>query len=239
MIKPEKNYLTIGDRKFFYVVLGNGEPVIFLPGWLALTDKMKFKKMFKESEDFLSKYKIYFLQLSNLYKSSYSEVPYTIDDYSDELKEAIHALGYRKVHLVGHSAGGRFALHFLHKYPNMVKKLVLMNAAGLKSPKKSESRLRNIKYFFAKFKAGKEKKKLLRETFINVYYSDLTETLKDIRIPTLIIWGEKDKEMKVRKAHKFHELIPNSELIIYPDLGHMTIRESKVFADIFKFIDKE
>ncbi len=83
-----------------------------------------------------------------------------------------------------------------------------------------------------------EQKELLKETFVNVYHSDLTETLKDIKSETLIIWGQKDTEMRVAKAHKSNELIPNSELIIYPDLGHMTIRESKVFIDIFKFLDK-
>ena len=46
-----------------------------------------------------------------------------------------------------------------------------------------------------------------------------------LRLPTLILWGEQDTWIPVGHAHRFHELIPDSELIIYPDVGHVPMEE--------------
>jgi len=130
-------------------------------------------------------------------------------------------------------------LKYALMYPEKVNKIVLMSAAGLKSPKIKKERLERVRFYFAKFFANTKQKELLKETFVNVYNSDLTDQLAKIKTKTLILWGEKDTEMNIKKAHKFHELLPNSQIVIFPKLGHMLIRKSEVYKEVFKFLNSK
>ncbi len=50
---------------------------------------------------------------------------YTPEDYSLDLKMILDELGWNKISLVGHSMGGRNALHFAQKYPQRIEALVI------------------------------------------------------------------------------------------------------------------
>lgn len=47
------------------------------------------------------------------------------------------------------------------------------------------------------------------------------EVLATIKVPTLILWGEKDVIIEPDSAKKFADAIPGSKLILYPDAGHL------------------
>ena len=49
--------------------------------------------------------------------------------------------------------------------------------------------------------------------------------IKNIQHPTLIMWGDKDIIIPVNNAQKFHQDLPNSELVIYPNVGHLPMDE--------------
>jgi pimeloyl-ACP methyl ester carboxylesterase len=53
------------------------------------------------------------------------ESGYGPEDYALDLKLILDELGWQKVILVGHSMGGRNALHFAHKFPQRVLALVI------------------------------------------------------------------------------------------------------------------
>lgn len=46
------------------------------------------------------------------------------------------------------------------------------------------------------------------------------EHLKDINIPTLIIWGKDDKVIPENNADYMHSIIKDSKLVVIPDSGH-------------------
>lgn len=50
---------------------------------------------------------------------------YSPEDYSLDLKMILDELGWNKISLVGHSMGGRNALHFAQKYPQRLEALVI------------------------------------------------------------------------------------------------------------------
>jgi pimeloyl-ACP methyl ester carboxylesterase len=43
----------------------------------------------------------------------------------------------------------------------------------------------------------------------------------DIEMPTLVIWGAQDTWIPVDRAHRLVEMIPESELVVVPDAGHL------------------
>lgn len=237
-MNSQKEFMKIDNQKFYNVIVGKGETVVFIPGWLSIIDEMPFDKMFLKGEhQLLKEYQIKFLHLSNMYKSSYSEKPFMLHDYSNELKMYLDFLNLKKVSLIAHSAGGRFVIHFASMYPEYVNKIILISTAGLKSPSKNlDKKLSRVKFYFAKFFANDKQTELLRQTFTNLYTSDLTNEIRNIKNDTLILWGENDTEMSVRKAYIFNKLIPNSKLITYPDRGHMIIHNAKIYDDIYNFL---
>lgn len=67
---------------------------------------------------------------------------------------------------------------------------------------------------------------------------DLTPDLGKIQSPTLIIHGDHDEVIEVGAAHYLHDHIPESELKIYKNAGHLLIAESgrKLYQDVVEFI---
>jgi pimeloyl-ACP methyl ester carboxylesterase len=63
--------------------------------------------------------------------------------------------------------------------------------------------------------------------------------LNELVVPTLIIWGDKDKWVSINDAYKFKELIKNSEIIIYKGLGHVPMEEDPEITvkDLILFIE--
>ncbi|MBN1493680.1 MAG: alpha/beta hydrolase, partial [Candidatus Omnitrophica bacterium] len=61
-----------------------------------------------------------------------------------------------------------------------------------------------------------------------------------LRVPTLIIWGENDQIMSVYDAHRFYEDIPNADLVLIPECGHFPQEEcpEETAADIQQFLKK-
>ncbi len=41
-----------------------------------------------------------------------------------------------------------------------------------------------------------------------------------LALPSLIVWGEKDRFAGVKMAHRFHDELPDSELVIFDGAGH-------------------
>mgnify|MGYP003683134381 CR=1 FL=1 len=53
---------------------------------------------------------------------------YSLEDYAQDLKEILDGLGWSEpIYLVGHSMGGRVSLFFADRYPELVKKLVIVD----------------------------------------------------------------------------------------------------------------
>jgi pimeloyl-ACP methyl ester carboxylesterase len=44
--------------------------------------------------------------------------------------------------------------------------------------------------------------------------------IPELKLPTLIIWGGKDRLIPVENAHRFHRDIAGSTLVVFDDLGH-------------------
>ena len=71
-------------------------------------------------------------------------------------------------------------------------------------------------------------------------YTDvnLSTVAKNISVPTLILWGEKDRMTHVDDASFFHETIRGSKLVILKEVGHVPILEDpeQTADEVDKFI---
>lgn len=53
----------------------------------------------------------------------------------------------------------------------------------------------------------------------------LDAIVKNITVPTLIVWGEKDRIIHPNNGKLFHETIKNSQLSVFEDIGHIPLLE--------------
>lgn len=69
-------------------------------------------------------------------------------------------------------------------------------------------------------------KELLFQQIRNLIPYYLNAVSSDLRVlgkPTLIVWGEKDEQTPLKYAERLHREIPDSQLVIIPDAGHLTL----------------
>ncbi len=155
------------------------------------------------------------------------------------LERFLDALGYPRVTLAGNSLGGWIATRFAVEHPERVERLYLLNSAGLRrenlhSPY-AENRIaarHSLEYILGislpvpKFVLDA----VIRTSqtpayvgFIRGYdpREELDSILADVRVPTTIIWGERDNLLPLNCAHDLHSGIANSELVLLPRVGHM------------------
>lgn len=67
-----------------------------------------------------------------------------------------------------------------------------------------------------------------------------TYKLKNLAMPTLIMWGKHDKWIPEEDAFRFKSDIKNSEIAIYEDAGHIPMEEipQKTAADVQRFLSE-
>ncbi len=187
----------------------------------------------------------YSIDLPNHGKSEGSEIT-SIDDYAYYVNEAIK-LTCKSAVIVGHSLGGAIAQKFYLNYPERCLGLVLVGTGArlrvlpeilenLKvSPENAIDKILEMGFYEKTGHYEETKKKYLKNR--DVLYLDLSlcdkfdllDGYRDGRItidaPTLIIVGREDKLTPVKYAEFFKNHIPNSELIIIDDAGHMVMLE--------------
>lgn len=67
-----------------------------------------------------------------------------------------------------------------------------------------------------------------REAFIHrskVKYEDKSPEINKIQAKTLIMWGKEDHWIPLKQAYIFQKKLPDSQLIIYPNVGHVPMEE--------------
>ena len=84
------------------------------------------------------------------------------------------------------------------------------------------------RYFELSLREGNRKAFITRMTKNKVISENISDLVKTIPVPTLILWGENDKLIPLESAYKFHEDLPNDTLVILPRLGHTPMEEDPI-----------
>lgn len=182
-------------------------------------------------------------------------------EYVSLLKAWCDANEIEKTDIIAHSFGGRIALGFANLFPNSVDRLVLIGSAGLIEPKSLATKfkiitskaLRKLSNFgndklketlnSHRQKFGSEDwrnaNETMRNILVRVVNEDLTNQIRTVSTPTLMIWGENDSAVSLDTAKRMHKLLKNSELKVYANAGHFVFQErkSEVVACIWKFFE--
>ena len=106
-----------------YEVIGEGTPVLIIHGWgiSRLTMKGAFEPVFTELEG----YRRYYIDLPGMGDSEHGDVR-----NSDDMLELIHGFAVDVIGepfiIIGQSYGGLLTRGFVNKYPDLIKKIILL-----------------------------------------------------------------------------------------------------------------
>ena len=133
-IKEEVLQVKVKDWNINYEVIGEGNPVILLHGWLATLETMR-----PIANSLSQNFKVFLVDIVGFGKSDLPEHPLNTDDFGDFLKEFMRELKIENPILIGHSNGGRMIINSVGRGIVKPRKIVLMDSAGIipkRKPKK-------------------------------------------------------------------------------------------------------
>lgn len=216
--------------------------LIFLHGWRS--QKEVWNPVIQNLLIINNQLSIIAIDLPGFGASPVPDNDWDLSGYANIAAEFIKKLDLKNVCVVGHSFGGRVGIKLASSRADLVKKLVLVDSAGfvMDQNKKAAMSLaaKLVKPLFKpKFMQGLRKKIYrtigaedyvatphLQKIFVKTIEEDLSENMKRILQPTLIVFGEKDLETPIEYGNRMSVLIPKSRLQILKDAGH------------FSFLDK-
>lgn len=234
--------------------------LIILHGWQSSKERWQAVKQNVENNNI----KVIVPDIPGFKPKTKLITPWNLDNYVEWLnKLLIKQKVDNKFYLLGHSFGGRVSIKFAERFPQKLNGLILVAAVGIKKKRLSGGLMKkgavigkklgieegdNIGQFLKKVfyriilrKVGFIRTSgTLEQTMSNVIDEDLTPLLSNILIPTLIIWGKKDKLAPVSDGKLMLNKIKNSEIKIFNKIGHtLHLVSSKALAkEIKKFINK-
>jgi pimeloyl-ACP methyl ester carboxylesterase len=67
-----------------------------------------------------------------------------------------------------------------------------------------------------------------------------SDQIKQVQVPTLIMWGEKDRYFPAENAYRFHQDIRDSKLVVYRSIGHLPMEETPEHSvqDYIEFLER-
>lgn len=241
-------FINIDGLRINYIDEGEGDNVLLLHGWGASIETMQ-----PIVNALKYKYRVLAIDLPGFGLSDSPKIAWDSYKYADLVKKFIDILSLKDINLIGHSHGGRVSIILSSKYRGMVKKLILIDSAGIIAQKNIIYYYKVIKYkiykkiyyllnknndtkmekFYKKF--GSEDFKnadnaVMRESLVKVLHDNVEDCLSMIKSATLIIWGENDKDTPIYMAQKLNKKIANSALIILEKAGHYSYLD-----DFYKF----
>lgn len=131
----ERYEVQVDDHRWVYLEGGEGEKVLLVHGFGA--DKYSWAPMLLGLSD---SYRLVVPDLPGFGESTWvASASYGAEIQAKRLRGFVETLGLKRFHLAGISMGGYIAGYYASLYPESVKSLALMDAAGVESRVPSEA----------------------------------------------------------------------------------------------------
>lgn len=207
--------MKVGERRAHYLKAGSGSPVVLIHG--GASDSRDWAETLAALSNSYSLYApdLIGYGLSDKYKDSFY-----LSEFVDFTIGFIETLGLDSIVLVGHSLGGRVCLEVALRYPEKVRRLVLIDTVGFGKLAWWGTVLGATAYGIRKA-LGKPQP---YPRFLKADGEDkdwrCVEKLTSLKVPTLVIWSSRDPYYHMKGALDATKLIPQVRLEVFKGYGH-------------------
>ncbi len=215
------HWRDVGGHRVHYLQAGQGPPVVLLHG--GASDGRDWLGAMAVLADGFS---LYAPDLIGFGQSQRRKAGYFLSDFSDFVRDFAASLNLDKYSLVGHSFGARVGLDTALANPGRVRRLVLIDAAGLEKISRFGSALFTCLWALRKLRRRPQPypRFLVREGEDYNHVDDAT--LRSLTTPTLLVWKRRDPYMPVAIARRAERLLPAARLAVLPGYGHAPHKEN-------------
>ena len=243
------DYRVTEDHGFKYIETSPGKPVLLLLHGLfgALSN---FKGILSHFEGKLN----VVVPILPIFELPITEV--SLEGLVKHIKAFVDYKQIYSLDLLGNSLGGHLAILYTLKYPNEIRSLTLTGSSGLFEsamgttfPKRGEYEFIKNKTELTFYDPAMADKELVDEVFNIVndrmkglrivltaksaMRNNVEQLAATIQAPTLLVWGKEDSITPAFVGERFHELIPNSKLVLLDRCGHAPMMEHpRLFNEI-------
>ncbi len=234
-----------------FSILGDGPPLFLVHGIGAARDTWRFLM-----PHLTSKFTVVSYDLRGHGTSPDTGPEFGLDELVADLEQVRVRSGFEKIHIAGHSLGGMIGPAYARAYPERTLSLGLLSTAAFRTGDDSqkvwgvvkameEKGVENVLQtlidrwytdnFISKHPEIVERrlKQVVgtdAEVFLNVFRiyagTEMSPWLHEVSVPSLILTGETDGGCSPRLNRKIHDAMPNSRLVILPDLKHSILLEA-------------
>jgi pimeloyl-ACP methyl ester carboxylesterase len=252
MTKPTTTFPIIAGKKTQLTIGGEGPPLLYLHSASGETEWMPFHELLAKQ------FTVYVPAHPGFADSKGLEEVRDIYDYAWHYVDFLQELKLGPVPVVGFSLGGWTGVELAILRPHLVKKLVLVAAAGVRVPEAPMgelfiddlSKLKQLLFFDQNdpsiplaMPSSLDDPRILqwlraREATARVAWNPylhnprLAKHLRRVECPTLLLWGRHDRLLPPGMGEFFAKQIPGANLEIFENCGHMLpFEKPQEFAD--------
>ena len=223
---------------------GEGAPVLILHGWGASLELMR---TVADAVAALGMRAVSF-DFPGFGETPEPSTAWGVPEYAAFTRALMHELKLEGCDVVCHSFGGRVAIYLASEDPKLFKRLVLVDAAGIRPKRGFKWYIRTYVYKLGKRMARiawldrvlrlSEKQKtagsadyraitsdVMRGVFVKTVNLDLTGRLSLIQNPALLVWGSADDMTPLWMGRLMEKRIPNAGLAVFEGAGHFSYAE--------------
>lgn len=225
-------------------IRGDGAPVLLLHGWGANIEL--FQTTIAGLEQ---RYTLVAPDFPGFGRTPPPPTGWSVGMYATWITTLLDDLEIERCAVIGHSFGGNVAIKLAVERPERIAGLVLTDASGIRPPGTVTTTLRIKKFKLLRrlstarlmpaslrtrwqervSRAGSADYRAaagtVRASFVRVVNEDLTPALSLVKVPTLLIWGDKDEDTPIAHARIMERCIPDAGLVIFPGAGHYAYLE--------------
>lgn len=224
----KSGYSDVNGLKMYYEIYGQGKTLVLIHGG-GSTIQTNFEKIIP----LLAKNRqVIAVELQAHGRTNDRNTDLTFEQDADDVATLLKNLNIDKADFFGFSNGGTTTLQIAIRHPKIVDKIILGSALakrngvpdwfwGFMAQAKLESMPEQLKIGYKKVAADTNGLQVMHDKDAKrmVNFKDISdEQIKSIKVPTLIIIGDKDV-ISPEHAIELHRQIINSELAIIPG-GH-------------------
>jgi len=242
--------VSINGLDIAYQRAGEGPPLILLHGFIA--DSRVWQR---QNEELSRDFSVIAWDAPGCGESSDTGEGFAMAEYADCLAGLLDAIGVSAAHVLGLSWGGTMALEFYRQRPAAVLSLILADTyagwTGSLGKDAAERRLARclwesqmpaeewVPQWVPDAFSNSALQELLAElaTIMSDFHPvgframsravvpDFRDVLPQVRVPTLLIWGDSDRRSPLTAGEAMRDAISGSQLVVIPGAGHVSNME--------------
>ena len=255
-----RNDVQLGPYRIHYLVAGEGRPLVLVHGlgvrseiWLPLIPQLK-----------AGGFRVYVPDLLGYGRSDRPDVDYAISLQADIVRQFLDSQGLQQADLAGWSMGGWISLKLAADSPQRVRRLILLDSAGMQfdavhraalRPKTPEQlahlmevlspKPRAIPGFLARdiLRIANEQDWVVGRSLDSMLAGkDLMDgKLGAVTMPVLLVWGRQDVLTPLAIAEEMRREMPQSVLFVAEGCGHLAPVEclDQIGPEMMRFLTKQ